>query len=168
MFHADREIRDIAMLKAILDMCDVISIGLFDEEYPYVLPVNFGYTFQEELVFYTHHAITGYKNELIRKNPRVCVTAHRFIDAPNETGKRVHDYRSVMAFGEMSFIPPESGEYGKAWQALTKANGRTVPEAVFRPGYEVLMAKIVCKRDKVIGKAQYPITRLEDIPFKMP
>ena len=166
MFHADREIRDVAMIKAILDMCDVINIGLFDDEYPYVLPVNFGYEFEDDLIFYTHHAITGYKNELVRKNPKVCVTAHRFIDEPNETGKLVHDYRSVMAFGEMSFIAPQSDEYRKAWQLLAAANGRTVPNTVFEPGYRVLMGKIVCKRDKVIGKAQYPIANLEDIPFK--
>ena len=166
MFHADREIRDIEMIKAILGMCNVINIGLFDDEYPYVLPVNFGYDFEEDLIFYTHHAITGYKNELIAKNPKVCVMAHRFIDEPNETGKRVHDYRSVMAFGVMSFITAQSDEYAKAWQILTQANGRTVPEAVFKPDYKVLMGKIVCKRDNVIGKAQYPITKLEEIPFK--
>ena len=166
MFHADREIRDAQLIKAILDMCDVINIGLFDDEYPYVLPVNFGYEFEEDLVFYTHHAITGYKNALIRKNPKVCVTAHRFIDEPNEAGTMVHDYRSVMAFGEMSFIAPQTEEYAKAWQVLASAYGREVPQAVFRPDYKVLMAKIVCKKDMVVGKAQYPITKLEDIPFK--
>ena len=165
MYHADREIRDVAMIKAILDMCDVINIGMFDEVYPYVLPVNFGYEFEDDLVFYTHHAVTGYKNGLIERNPKVCVTTHRFIDEPNETGKLVHDYRSVMAFGEMSFIERESGDYAKAWKALASFNGREVPEAVFKPEYKVRMAKIVCHRDDVVGKAQYPIAKLEDIPF---
>ena len=166
MYHSDREIRDIDLIKAILNMCDVINIGMFDEEYPYVVPVNFGYEFEKDLIFYTHHAITGYKNKLIATNPKVCVTTHRFIDKPNEAGKLVHDYRSVMAFGEMSFISQDDDEYGKAWTALAEFNGRQVPDTVFKPGYKVLMGKIVCKRENVIGKAQYPITKIEEIPFK--
>ena len=80
MYHADREIRDKEIIKAILDMCDVISIGMFDGEYPYVLPVNFGYEFEEDLIFFTHHAVVGYKNDLIKKNPKVCVNTYKFID----------------------------------------------------------------------------------------
>lgn len=41
MYHAEREIRDHDIIKAILDMCDIINIGFFDDEYPYVLPVTF-------------------------------------------------------------------------------------------------------------------------------
>ena len=66
MYHAEREIRDKKIIKAILDMCDVINIGFFDDEYPYVLPVNFGYEFEDNLVFYMHHAVEGYKNKLCR------------------------------------------------------------------------------------------------------
>jgi Predicted flavin-nucleotide-binding protein len=165
MYHANREIRDMELLKAILDMCDVINIGLFDEEYPYVLPVNFGYEFKDDLIFYTHHAIEGYKNDLIRKNPKVCVTTHRFVDKPNKAGKLVHDFRSIMAFGEITFISRESGEYRTAWEKFASAYGREVPDIVFKPDYPVLMCKIVCPRAQVIGKAQYPIKKLEDIPF---
>ena len=166
MYHADREIRDVQLIKAILDMCDVIDIGFADGEYPYVLPVNFGYEFEDDLVFYTHHAVNGYKNALIEKNPKVCVVTYKFIDLPDESGGRVHDYRSVMAFGNMRFIERDSDEYAKAWAVLTRCNHREAPAAVFNPDFKVLMGKIVCRREDVIGKAQYPITELKDIPFK--
>ncbi|MCL2772761.1 MAG: pyridoxamine 5'-phosphate oxidase family protein [Oscillospiraceae bacterium] len=168
MYHADREIRDKEIIKAILDMCDIINIGFFDDEYPYVLPVNFGYEFEENLIFYMHHATEGYKNKLIENNPKVCVTAHKFIDhIYNDYDNSSHDYRSVMAFGEMEFIPRESPDYKKAWEILCKCNGRKVPASVFFPEFKVLMSKIVCRPENVIGKAQRHITSVEEVPFKI-
>ena len=168
MYHADREIRDKEIIKAILDMCDVINVGFFDDEYPYVLPVNFGYEYDENLVFYMHHATEGYKNKLIEKNPKVCVTTHKFIDnIYNDYDKSSHDYRSVMAFGEIEFISRESDEYRKAWEVLCKCNGRTVPNVVFSPDFKVLMSKIVCRPENVIGKAQRHISSVEEVPFKI-
>ena len=167
MHHADREIRDKEIFKAILDMCDVISIGFFDDEYPYVLPVNFGYEFEDNLVFYTHHAVTGYKNKLVQNNPKVCVTAYKFIaNIHNDYDNSSHDYRSVMAFGEMSFIQRDSDEYGKAWSVMCRCNGKTVPDVVFNPDFKVLMGKITCLKENVIGKAQRSIKNVGEVAFK--
>ena len=169
MWHADREIRDKQIIKAILDMCDVINIGFFDDEYPYVLPVNFGYEYEDNLVFYMHHAVQGYKNKLIENNPKVCVTTHKFIDhIYNDYDKSSHDYRCVMAFGEIEFIPRESEDYKKAWETLCKCNNRpAVPAVVFSPGFKVLMSKIVCRPENVIGKAQRHISSVDEVPFKI-
>ena len=165
MYHEDRAIYSKEIIRAVLDMCDVLNIGFFDTEYPYVLPVNFGYEFKDDLIFYTHHAPEGYKNELIEKNPKVCVVAYKFVDRRNSTGKLIHDYRSVMAFGEISAIEHGSAEYGKAWASLAACNGRSVPETVFAPDFGVMMCKIFCPAKNVIGKAQYPVTSLEQVPF---
>jgi len=169
MRHADREIRDRELIKAILDMCDVINIAFFDEEYPYNLPVNFGYEYADDLIFYCHHAAEGYKNHLIENHPKVCVVTHKFMDnIYNSYDKSGHDYRSVMAFGEISFIPSESSEYEKAWQHLCACNGRTVPEIIYNDNFRksMKMSKIVCRPEKVIGKAQRKITSPEQIPLK--
>ena len=168
MNHAEREIRDKDIIKAILDMCDVINIGFFDDEYPYILPVNFGYEFDDNLVFYTHHAVKGYKNKLIAKNPKVCVSTHKFTGhIYNDYDHSSHDYRSVMAFGEMSFISNDTEEYEKAWKALGRSYGHTITEALFKPDFKahVLMGKIVCQPENVIGKAQRPIKNAEQVPF---
>jgi hypothetical protein len=74
-----------------------------------------------------------------------------------------------MAFGEISFIPPQSDEYEKAWERICACNGRAVPDIVFDPKFRlnaVKMTKIVCHPENVIGKAQRPITSLEQIPLK--
>ena len=170
MYHAEREIRDRAILKAILDMCDVINIAFADGEYPYILPVNFGYEFEDDLVFYCHHASKGYKNGLIEKNPNVCVVTHKFLDhIYNSYDKSGHDYRSVMAFGQMSFIPADSDEYVKAWEKIASCNGRQAPERIYDPNFrqnKVKMSKIVCRPENVIGKAQRIITSLDQVALK--
>ncbi|MCL2057527.1 MAG: pyridoxamine 5'-phosphate oxidase family protein [Oscillospiraceae bacterium] len=168
MRHSDREIRDKEIIKAILDMCEVIDIGFFDDEYPYVLPVNFGYEYEDDLVFYTHHALDGYKNILVAKNPKVCVMTYKFIGhIYNDYDHSSHDYRSVMAFGEMSFIASDSEDYERAWRALGKSYGHTISDSLFAPEFKarILMAKIVCKPENVVGKAQRNVTSVDQVPF---
>ena len=165
---ADREIKDKELIKAILDMCDVINVAFFDEEYPYNLPLNYGYEFEDNLIFYCHHAPEGYKNHLIENNPKVCVVTHKFIDNLNGGyDSSSYAYRSVMAFGEMSFITPGSVEYVKAWQCLCTHNKRDVPDAIYGESLQkrIKMSKIVCRPENVTGKAQRKIDSLEDIPL---
>ena len=74
MRRKDREVTDIAEIRKILDTADILHLGLFDGEYPYVVPVHYGYEFRDgTLVFYTHSAKEGHKLDLIRNNPAVCV-----------------------------------------------------------------------------------------------
>jgi len=167
MYHSSREIRDREMIKAILDMCEVINVGFFDDKYPYVLPVNFGYDFDDDLVFYMHHAIDGYKNALVKKNPNVCVVTYKFIGhIKNDVDHSSHDYRSVMAFGEMSFIPQGCDEYRKAWDALARGYKHNVPGRVYEADFQVLMSKITCRPENVVGKSQIPIFDISQVPLK--
>jgi len=167
MYHKDREILDREIIKAILDNCEVINIGLYDDEYPYVLPVNFGYDYEDDLIFYMHHAIDGYKNKLVANNPKVCVVTYMYAGhIKNDIDHTSHDYRSVMAFGEMSFIGRDSPDYRKAWEALARGYKHNVPDRVYEADMQVLMAKIVCRPENVIGKAQNPISDISQVPLR--
>lgn len=74
MRRKDREVTDIAEIKKILDTADILHMGLFDGEFPYVVPVHYGYEFQADtLIFYIHGAKEGHKLDLIKENPSVCV-----------------------------------------------------------------------------------------------
>ena len=74
MRRKDREITDIQQILSIIDKAKILRLGLFDRDYPYVVPLHYGYEFFENrLVFYMHSAKEGHKLELIAKNPRVCV-----------------------------------------------------------------------------------------------
>jgi hypothetical protein len=75
-----------------------------------------------------------------------------------------------MAFGEMSFIDPEAGDdYEKAWRALGRAYGHDVSAHLLKPEFKksLLMGKILCRPENVIGKAQRSIKSVDDVPYKI-
>ena len=72
MRRKDREIKEIESITQILEKCDVCRISLFDAEYPYIIPLNFGHSYEnKELSLYFHSAIEGKKLDLIKLNNKV-------------------------------------------------------------------------------------------------
>ncbi len=72
MTMREREITDINEIKAIMDKALYLHLGLVDGDQPYVVPMNYGYVFEDGMpVIYLHTAKRGYKLDLIKKNPKV-------------------------------------------------------------------------------------------------
>lgn len=72
MRRKDREVCDVQEILEIVDACKVCRIGFCDEGKVYIVPVNFGYKFEDgKLVLYAHGAKAGYKYEVMAKNPQV-------------------------------------------------------------------------------------------------
>lgn len=72
MRKREREVTEESAIREILEKSKVIHLGLADGDWPYVVPMNYGYVYEKgKLTFYMHGAKEGYKYEVIRKNPRV-------------------------------------------------------------------------------------------------
>lgn len=72
MRRKDREITDKNQIIEILDKSKIIHIALQDGEFPYVLPMHYGYELLDgKLVFYMHGALQGHKLDLIAANNKV-------------------------------------------------------------------------------------------------
>ena len=72
MRRKDREITDKNEIMDIIDRSKVIRIAFTGEEYPYVLPFNFGYEEKDgRMYFYIHTATEGKKNRLLDENNKV-------------------------------------------------------------------------------------------------
>lgn len=72
MRKRELEIKDRTQIQSILDQGQIMHLGLCEEGQPYVVPMNYGYLYEEDqLVFYLHGALEGYKYEVIKKNPKV-------------------------------------------------------------------------------------------------
>jgi nitroimidazol reductase NimA-like FMN-containing flavoprotein (pyridoxamine 5'-phosphate oxidase superfamily) len=72
MKRREYEITNMNEILTILDRSKIIHIGLCDENQPYVLPMNYGYVYENDtLTFYLHGAKEGYKYNLIQKNPKI-------------------------------------------------------------------------------------------------
>jgi hypothetical protein len=106
MRRKDRELTDKAELLAILDEADVCRIAIQAGKAPYIVPLNFGYSWDERLVLYFHSATEGRKLELLRKNSEVGFeldTGHELVtaDLACNWGMR---YKSIIGTGEIQFI----------------------------------------------------------------
>jgi len=72
MRRKDREITEISEIMEIIKKCDVCNLALFDEKYPYVVPLNFGAAnIDNKVTLYFHGAKVGKKIDLLKKNNMV-------------------------------------------------------------------------------------------------
>jgi uncharacterized protein len=109
MRRREREIKDRAVIDAIIRQCLVCRLGLADGEEPYIVPLCFGYDGE---ALYFHSASDGRKIDILRKNSRVCFE----FDIPEgmreaEQGCRWGiKYRSVIGFGTAEIVDDQEGK----------------------------------------------------------
>ena len=72
MTKRERQVTDHQQILEILDKAKVMHLGLCENNEPYVVPMNYGYTMEEgKLVMYLHSAVRGKKLDMIQANPKV-------------------------------------------------------------------------------------------------
>jgi len=169
MHQERRRISDKELLVAILSMGTYCTISLHDEPYPYIVPMNYGFKWEESLVFYLHMAVEGHRLELIKKNPLVGINVSIYIDRVGKKKYRdeSHDYRSVTAFGKAEIIDPRINqeEFIHGLSVLNTHNERPPIKKISSVMLNQLyILKITA--DYISGKAQYPISTMNEV--KMP
>lgn len=72
MRRRNRELTDLTEIRRILDECKVVRLGFNDDGEVYILPLNYGYTFEDgKLSFYFHGATEGRKLDILARNNNV-------------------------------------------------------------------------------------------------
>ncbi len=109
----EREVTEREEIVRILDTAKVIHIGMIDGDRPYIVPMNYGYTLEDDtLVFYLHGAKTGRKLDVLRANPRVCFELE--CDMQSFDGKIACQYgmayASIMGNGTAELIEDAEGK----------------------------------------------------------
>lgn len=105
MRRKDREITDPQKKHEIIRKCEVIRIALFDEEFPYIVPLNFGYL-KEKRVFYLHCADEGKKINLIKKNNKVAfeLDMDLKLDISENSCHCTMKYKSIQGTGKIFIV----------------------------------------------------------------
>lgn len=110
MRRKDREIKDFIEIIEIIRKCDVCRIALHDDDFPYIVPLNFGLDVQgQQVFFYFHAAAEGKKLDLIAKDNRAAFEMdcdHNFI-LYEERMSCTMGYASVMGHGTIELVPEE-------------------------------------------------------------
>jgi len=107
MRRKDKEIIDINDKLAIIQKCKVCRIGLSENSKPYIIPLNYGYSFENNtLSLFFHSAKEGRKMDIIKTNNQACFE----VDCDNQLieGKEACDYnyafKSVIGFGKIILL----------------------------------------------------------------
>ena len=92
---------------AVIEKCKVCRLAMTDGSSPYIVPLNFGYLWENgALTLYFHGAREGMKIDILKKNPTVCFEMdcdHRLIEAEDPAGYS-YVYQSIIGFGSVVFL----------------------------------------------------------------
>ena len=171
MRRYEREVDDPILIHEMLKLFDTVNLGLNDEDgVPYVVPLNFGYEMDEKnLYVYIHCAKKGHKIDLIKKDNRVCLMFSAFHDFPDRQWKKHrHDYRSVIAKGTVELLDGSNDyeTFKKGYDLLYLCNNREIVPLESRPVIPpIYIGKITCPMSQVSAKSEFPLRKVEDVPF---
>ena len=72
MRRTDRAVTDQERVRQLLEECRVCRLGLWDGREVYIVPMNYGYTFEDgRLTLYFHCAQEGRRMEILAQRPAV-------------------------------------------------------------------------------------------------
>ena len=108
MRRKDREIKEISEVLNIVERAKVLRMGLFDGEYPYIIPLHYGYEYKDGvLIFYAHGAKEGHKIDLIHVNPNTCIELEADMEIVSEEDVPCRYgayYASVIGRGKVELV----------------------------------------------------------------
>ena len=110
MRRADRAISGTEEVEEIIRKADVCRLALANDNFPYIVTMNFGYTNDPEQMIYFHCAKEGKKLDMIRRNNYVCFemdTDHQIIKGKNgcDWGMR---FTSIIGYGNICEVTEKS------------------------------------------------------------
>ena len=111
MRRKDRQITDVNSILMIVSKAKILHLGLFDDGYPYIVPLHYGYEYSDGcLVFFLHCAKEGHKLDLIKENPNVCIELEcdiELISGDDIPCKYGSTYSSVIGQGRAELVSDE-------------------------------------------------------------
>lgn len=107
-----REVKDFDEIIQIVSHCDIVTLGLFDEEM-YMVPVSFGYEVMDStIVLYIHGAKAGRKYECLKKNKDICVSLSSLNGYVQKDYGFTAYYESVFAKAKVQELKGEEAMHG--------------------------------------------------------
>ena len=110
MRKSDREIKSKEEIIDIIKRCDVIRLAVNNGDYPYILPLNFGFEVKnDKVIFYLHSALEGTKVDIMKKDNRASFemdTKHE-LQYYEEKGYCTMSYESIIGRGRIRILPED-------------------------------------------------------------
>ena len=135
MRRAEREVTDPEQIRAILEGCDRFRLGLWDGEEVYVVPLSYGYHYEEGCcTFYFHGSAQGRKAEALARGGNVGFELDRGVELVTAEVACGHStrYQSIVGSGEVKRLMDLEEKrlaLGKIMEHYTGRKDWSFPEA---------------------------------------
>jgi len=107
----DKEITDVDEKLNIIKKCKVCRLGLSENNAPYIIPLNYGYNFENNtLTLFFHSAMEGKKLEIIKNNNNACFEINcetKLIEAEKACNYG-YAFKSIIGFGKIIVLENET------------------------------------------------------------
>lgn len=137
----ERAVTDPAELVRILETCKVLRLGLYDEDGVYIVPLNYGYAFENgALTFYFHGATQGRKLDILRKNNLVGFELdcdHALKSAAGPCGHSYY-YSSIIGTGQVTILE----DLDEKADGLNRILAHQAPEAKQAPRQAAVLVSV--------------------------
>ncbi len=126
MRRKDREIQDEHRIEEIIKACDSIRLGFLDKSEIYIVPMNFGYTFDGRYTFYFHSAKEGRKIDIIKDRPTVGfeMDTKYGLSTSDVACKFSSSFQSIIGTGIVEVIEREGEKKFALNRIMHKSTGR--------------------------------------------
>lgn len=122
MRRTDRQLTNHESLIDILTRADCCHLALVDGTRPYIVTMNFGYSWEGEFpVLYIHGARQGRKIDILSSNPEVCFSMdldHQLVTGEKACGFGMR-YKSLVGYATASFVD-DTEEKGRGLELLLR------------------------------------------------
>jgi len=107
MRRKDKKITDINEKINVIKKCKVCRIGLSENNMPYIVPLNYGYVFEDDkLTLFFHGAKEGKKIDIIANNNNACFEIDcdtKLIEA-DKACNYGYAFKSIIGFGKIIIL----------------------------------------------------------------
>lgn len=107
MRRKDREITNAKSIINIIDNCKVFRVAMSVQDIPYIVPLNFGYSYKNDMFeFYFHSAMEGKKLDVIKINPLVCfeMDCDHELTTAELACSYGYNYKSIIGNGKVQIV----------------------------------------------------------------
>ena len=129
MRRKDREVTQKKDITEILDSCKTACIAMIDGDFPYVIPLSYGYDLSTDgLVLYFHCAKEGRKTDILKRNSKVGFTIYSegepiHSETPCNSG---YYYSSIVGDGNVIFVEDKDEKKYALKKMFVHQTGRDV------------------------------------------
>lgn len=145
MRRKDREITDKNRIEEFIATEQILRVAFYDDGEIYIVPVNYGYFFDGQYVFYFHGAKAGRKYELAKKGPSVGfeIDGKYSLVAGEEACDYSATFQSVAGTGILSLVEVDAEKI----EGLNAIMKQTTSEDKWHYSNEMLEAVAVFRLD---------------------